>query len=182
MWWFWRPSRWTYSVETPYVTDSDEISTLPGGIDGERKLITAHDGLRWRLPDSAFGGAYGSRKSLGGGIYIEVAISTALPITADYAQVIFDSNTGLWMPRVTIYVEILDDGSVTGHDYTVGLTNDPEASAYYGGAVNLPVPIAEKSITLTGTYDSFGPAVISFAPTEYWSHGGMWDTATGVRL
>lgn len=168
MWWFWKVSRWTYSVVTPYVSDTDELSTLAIGVDRQEKLICRHNGVFFLGPLSSYGGAYGNtRKSLGNDIFIDVAIGVARPATVDYPQVIYNSEAGVWIPNIITYVQIFDGGAVTGHEYTLGLTTDPN-STYYGGADRITVALGTQSVEMSGTYDGFGPAAISFSPSEFW--------------
>lgn len=154
-------------MSTPYMSYADVINTYPEGIDYQQDLVTAHNGLIWRFPDSSNGGVYSSKKSIGGGLYIEVAVTSAVPIEADYPQVIFNQEL-LYIPRVTVYITIEDDGSHTGNEYTIGLTTDPGQSTFYGGSDMIDVPLGPNVVRPSGSFDGFGPVDLSFSVSELW--------------
>jgi long-subunit fatty acid transport protein len=159
---------WEYTVTWAFGTDSDTINLTYDEVITEKDLVLKNEGIKWTVSGSAALGFYGNQmKSLGGGVTLDMAITSSAVPSVDYPQVIYDSTGNLWLPRVTVYCQISDDGSVSGNEYTLGLSNDP-TSTYYGGADTINTSLSGKTITLTGTYDGIGgPVTLSFSPTNW---------------
>jgi hypothetical protein len=159
---------WEYTVTWAFGTDSDTLDLTYDQVITEKNLVEKNEGIKWTVSGSGSAGAYGNQvKSLGSGKTIDMVITSSAVPSVDYPQVIYNSSGNLWLPRVTVYLQISDDGSVSGNEYTLGLTNDP-IQTYYGGADTINTSLNGKSITLTGTYDGIGgPVTLSFSPTNW---------------
>lgn len=161
---FFRVREWSLYFQNGPVTINTDLTH---NIADEDDLILQQNGIDWGNATTDFGG----------GITLVASIAVCNVPEVNSVQVKHQPNTDLWYPRIEFNVQMNDNGSVSGNEYLVQVSN------YLPLGPDLTdVDFDGNIIVCNSVIELYGPVTLILTPSVFWGHDGTYDTGTGDPL
>jgi hypothetical protein len=157
MWHFWRVRSWELTLVTVHGYLDATKSLLIQDIGSEEDLVTAHNGINYRI------------RQVLDDIHYEADIYVGAPLFIPDIQGYYNPITGMWLPKIRIQINF----------FKTELPEDEVLVGTFGSPFPYTCTLNGETVNLLGSGDVVS---ITFVPDEYWSYGGAYNTSTGAPL